>query len=78
LFGISIRYFKISFYTHKSTVGKPYTATQIPILQVLVDLSHAHEDIFEDTTEIRAEGALDADSEAGCSIMAWSGLRMDI
>ena len=35
------------------------------ILQVLVEMSHSHEDVYEDTTAIHAEGALDAGSEAG-------------
>ena len=30
----------------------------------MVEMSHTNEDIFEDKTEIRAEGALDAGSEA--------------
>ncbi len=33
-------------------------------LQVMVEMSHTNQDIFEDKTEIRAEGALDAGSEA--------------
>ena len=36
-------------------------------------MSHAHEDVYEDKTEIRAEGALDAGSEAGKNVVAFSG-----
>ena len=35
-------------------------------------MSHAHEDVYEDRTDIRAEGALDAGSEAGHNVVAFS------
>ena len=46
--------------------------------EVLVEMSHAHEDVYEDKTEIRAEGALDAGSEAGHSLVAfgWTGVGL--
>ena len=36
----------------------------ILLLQVLIEMSHTNEDIVEDRVEVRAEGALDAGSEA--------------
>ena len=46
-------------------------------LQVMVELSHTNQDIYEDKTEIRAEGALDPDSEAAwccCHLNGFSSM----
>ena len=55
-----------SFIPHFFGVGHPSQPNPHgAILQVLVEMSHSHEDVSEDTTVIHTEGALDAGSEAG-------------
>ena len=55
-----------SFIPHFFGVGHPSQPNPHgAILQVLVEMSHSHEDVYEDTTVIHTEGALDAGSEAG-------------
>ena len=65
-----------SFIPHVFGVGHPSQPNPHgAILQVLVEMSHSHEDVYEDTTVIHTEGALDAGSEAGHRNTALPGRR---